>query len=189
MALSGTSALARVAMNPDCEIQVAMARAHMSEPEFYRRVTGEHYDREFGERISARRRGSKFEQNLHQNDAALLREALAEFIGVEAERIYVRNLQDEVPGTRETVRFARYRRTLDIIADSIEGRRHPELIVHPELLLPVAGTYTGYLWVEPDFMAWDGQRGVYVPGDEKSFVVQENDVDPGDLARPIHERC
>ena len=40
---------------------------------------------------------------------------------------------------------ARYRRTLDIIESSISGRRHPELIVHPELLLPVAGTNTGYL--------------------------------------------
>lgn len=183
MALSGTSALARVAMNPGCEVQVAMARAREPEPEFYRRVTGEHYDQEFGERISARRRGSKFEQNLHQNDAALLRDTLAEFIGVDAGRIYVRNLDDEVPGNRESVRIARYRRTLDIIADSIEGRRHPELIVHPELLLPVAGTNTGYLWVEPDFVAWDDRRGIYVPGDEKSFVVQENDVDPGDLER------
>ena len=183
MALSGTSALARVAMNPDCEIQVAMARARESEPEFYRRVTGEPYDREFGERISARRRGSKFEQNLHQNDAALLRGVLAEFISVDAERVYVRNMEDEVPGTRESVRIARYRRTLDIIADSIDGRRHPELIIHPELLLRVVGTNTGYLWVEPDFMAWDSQRGIYVPGDEKSFVVQENDVDPGDLER------
>lgn len=183
MALSGTSALARVAMNPDCEVQVAMARAREPEPEFYRRVTGEPYDREFGERISARRRGSKFEQNLHQNDAALLREALSNFIGVSADRIYVRNLADEIPGTRDTVRIARYRRTIDIIADTIKGRRHPELIVHPELLLPVGGTNTGYLWVEPDFMAWDGRRAVYVPGDEKSFVVQENDVDPGDLER------
>ena len=183
MGLSGTSALARVAMNPACEIQVAMARAPEREPEFYRRVTGKQYDREFGERISARRRGSKFEKNLHQNDAALLREALAELIGVDADRIYVRNLEDEVPGTRETVRIARYQRTLSIITDSMQGRRHPKLIVHPELVLPVAGTNTGHLWVEPDFLAWDGQRGIYVPGDEKSFVVQENDVDPGDLER------
>ena len=183
MALSGTSALARVAMNPDCEIQVAMTRSRDPEPIFYRRVTGENYDREFGERVSARRRGLKFEQNLHQNDAALLREAMAEFIGVGAERIYVRNLDDEIPGTRETVRIARYRRTLDIISDSINDRRHPELIIHPELMLPVAGTNTGYLWVEPDFMAWDDKREIYVPGDEKSFVVQENDVDPGDLER------
>lgn len=183
MALSGTSALARIAMNPECEVQVAMARARGSEPEFYRRVMGEPYDQEFGERISARRRGSKFEQNLHQNDAALLRGALAEFIGVDAQCIFVRNMENEVPGTRETARVARYRRTLDIIESSINGRRHPELIVHPELLLPVAGTNTGYLWVEPDFMAWDPRRGIYVPGDEKSFVVQENDVDPGDLER------
>jgi hypothetical protein len=170
-------------MNPDCEIQVAMVRARDPEPIFYRRVTGEDYDREFGERVSARRRGSKFEQNLHQNNAAQLREVLADFIGVSADRVFVRNLDDEIPGTRENVRIARYRRTLDIIEDSISGRRHPELIVHPELLLPVAGTNTGYLWVEPDFIAWDGHRGAYVPGDEKSFVVQENDVDPGDLER------
>ena len=131
----------------------------------------------------ARRRGSKFERNLHQNGAALLRKALAEFTGVDAERMYVRDLDDELPGTPETVRIARYRRTVDIVADSIEGRRHPELIIHPELLLPVAGTNTGYLWVEPDFMAWDGQRGVFVPGDEKSFVVSDNEVDAGALER------
>ena len=160
-----------------------MARSREPEPVFYRRVTGEKYDWEFGERTSARRRGSKFEQNLHQNDAALLREALAEFIGVDASRIYVRNMDDEVPGIRETARIMRYRRTLDIIESSIDGRRHPELIIHPELLLPVAGSNTGYVWVQPDFMAWDGRRQIYLPGDEKSFVVQENDVDPGDLER------
>ena len=170
-------------MNPQCEIQVAMARTRAPEPDFYRRVTGEEYDREFGERVSARRRGAKFEQNLHQNGAALLRGALAEFVGVPAERIYVRNLDDEIPGAREGVRVARYRRTLNIVSDSIDGRRHPEVIVHPELLLPVAGTNNGYIWVEPDFMAWDGGKGIYVPGDEKSFIVQDNEVDPGDLER------
>jgi hypothetical protein len=183
MALSGTSALARVAMNPGCEIQVAMMRARDPEPVFYRRVTGEEYDREFGERISARRRGSKFEHNLHQNDGAQLRQALAAFIGVASDRIFVRNLEDEVPGVREAVRIARYQRTRDIIADAVVGRLHAQLVIHPELMLPVPGTNAGYVWVEPDFMVWDGSRQIFVPGDEKSFVVQENDVDPGDLER------
>ena len=171
MALSGTSGLARVAVNPDCEIQVAMARTREPEPDFYRRVTGSEYDREFGERISARRRGVKFEQNLHQNDAALLRAVVADFIGVAAERIYIRNLDDEVPGTRENARIARYQRTRDILLDSIKGRRHPEFVIHPELMLPAPGTRTGYLWVQPDFLAWDPGRTTFVPGDEKSVVV------------------
>ena len=81
MAMSGSSALARVAVNLGCEIQVAMARSRDPEPEFFRKATGNQYDREFGERLPARRRGSKFEQELFRNNAIKLCEALCQLNG------------------------------------------------------------------------------------------------------------
>src|SRR2546430_15375861 len=103
MSLSGTRGLVRISANPQCEIQAAMVVESVREPEFYRRVTGTDYPREYGERVSARRRGTKFEANLHQNDAALLRKALAPLYGYDPEDIRVRNFEDELPGARNSV--------------------------------------------------------------------------------------
>ena len=70
MSISGTRGIVRVSKNLACGLQAAMAVEHEREPDFYRRVTGEEYPGEYGERFSARRRGTKFEAYLHENDAA-----------------------------------------------------------------------------------------------------------------------
>jgi hypothetical protein len=78
MSLSGSTALARVAMNPGCSIQVAMCLSGRPENRFFESVTGEQFLAEFGERQSARRRGSQFEKNLFSppGDARLLHNSL-----------------------------------------------------------------------------------------------------------------
>lgn len=183
MAMSGSSALARVAVNPACEIQVAMARSRDPEPEFFRKATGDQYDREFGERLPARRRGSKFEQELFRNNAIKLCEALCHLSGGDPNAMFVRNFDDELPGGNERTRIARYSRTKRVFADLAAGTQVPDLLIHPQFLLPVKGSAKGYFWIEPDFAWFDAVARMYVPGDLKSFVVQENDVDPGDLER------
>lgn len=183
MGMSGSSALARVAVNLGCEIQVAMARSRHPEPEFFRRVTGDQYDREFGERLPARRRGSKFEQELFRNNAIKLCEALCQLNGADPNAMFVRNFDDELPGGNESTRIARYSRTKRVFVDLAAGKQVPDLLIHPQFLLPVKGSAKGYFWIEPDFAWFDASASMYVPGDLKSFVVQENDVDPGDLER------
>jgi hypothetical protein len=183
MAMAGSSALARVAVNPACEIQVAMARSSFPEPEFFRRATGDAYDREFGERLAARRRGSKFEQELFRNNAIKLCEALGEITGADPRGMFVRNFDDELPGGNERTRIARYSRMKRVMGDLAAGAQVPDLLIHPQFLLHVKGSSKGYFWIEPDFAWLDANCGMYVPGDLKSFVVEENDVDPGDLVR------
>src|SRR3989442_6837326 len=135
MSLSGTRGLVRISANPQCEIQAAMVVENVREPEFYRRVTGTDYPREYGERVSARRRGTKFEANLHHNDAALLRKALAPLYCYDAEDIRVRNFEDELPGARNSV--ARLSRTRRVLSDLAAGRDVPHLLIQPQLALPV----------------------------------------------------
>jgi hypothetical protein len=178
MSLSGTRGLVRVSANPQCEIQAAMAVENVREPEFYRRVTGLDYPREYGERLSARRRGTKFEANLHQNDAALLRKALAPLYGYDAEDIRVRNFEDELPGARNSIaRLSRMRR---VLADLADGRNVPHLLIQPQLALPVL-TNRKVTLIGPDFMILDLSAGIYVPGDEKSFIVRDGVADSADL--------
>jgi hypothetical protein len=67
MSISGACGLIRNAHNPDCELQAAMVAERVKEPEFYRRLTGQDYPGEYGERVSARRRGTQFESHLHRD--------------------------------------------------------------------------------------------------------------------------
>lgn len=43
MTLSGARGLVRVSINPQCDLQAAMAVERQGEPDFYRQVTGEEY--------------------------------------------------------------------------------------------------------------------------------------------------
>ena len=179
MSLSATRGLVRVSSNPQCELQAAMAVESVREPEFYRRVTGSEYPREYGERVSARRRGTKFEANLHQNDAALLRKALAPLFCYDPEGMRVRNFEDELPGARASVRAARLSRTRRLLADLAAGRDVPHLLIQPQLALSVLDNRS--IFISPDFMVLDPRVQVYVPGDEKSFIVREGVADSADL--------
>src|SRR5215211_1071807 len=97
--------------------------------------------------------------------------------------MYIRDLELEVPGMSQDVRVARLARTRAIIADAIAGRRHPHLVIQPQLLIPTRPGPKPYFFVSPDYMVWEPLRRAFIPGDAKSFVVRHNEVDPGDLER------
>ena len=183
MSLSGTRGLVRVSKNPECHVQAAMAIERVREPDFYRAVTGNEYPGEYGERVAARRRGHKFESRLHDNNAAGLRRALAEAYGWDAETMTVRNFADEVPGPPTTMRAARLGRTRHILQDLRDGREVPHLLIQPQFALPTGpgGGPGEHEYVSPDFAVLDPEREMYVPGEEKSFILRENVAEPGDL--------
>jgi hypothetical protein len=183
MSVKGSIALVRLASNPGCEILGAIVLQPGSEKRFYERVVGEPYDREFGERQSSKRRGAQFEQNAYAGDARLLREAFAEFCGAEADDLTVRNLIDDHPGTKDDARIARLRITRGILADAHAGRPAPHIIVQPQLLLPTKPGPKPFFFIGPDLLVRSRETGLYMPGDLKSFIVRENEVAPGDLAR------
>lgn len=181
MSLSGTRGLVRVSKNPQCEVQAAMALERVREPEFFQRVTGEEYPGEYGERYSARRRGSKFEGNLTQNYAALLRRALAPLFGFDPEQMWVRNFGEEIPGPPEEMRAMRLHRTRRILSDLAGGGRVPELLIQPQLRLHTGPGDRDFEHVSPDFMVLDPRGPMYRIGEEKSFIARAGVAEPGDL--------
>jgi hypothetical protein len=179
--LSGARGLVRVSINPRCDLQAAMAVERQREPDFYREVTGTEYPGEYGERLSARRRGAKFEANLHANDAAELRQAVGPLYGLDPATMWVRDFSQEVPGPPTTMRAQRLVRVRRIIEDLAAGRPVPQLLIQPQLRLPTGLGRLDFEHISPDYMVFDPAAGMYVPGEEKSFVVRDNVADPGDL--------
>jgi hypothetical protein len=150
------------------------------EPEFFRKVTGREYDREYGERASARSRGAKFEENLYMNNAALLRTALAPVYGYQPDDIIVRNFADEVPGVKG-VHPARLARTRRVLKDLAMGKTVPQLLIQPQLILPIDLDGSFFEYIAPDFMILDQRAQIYRPGELKSFIVREGTADRADL--------
>jgi hypothetical protein len=182
MSLSGTRGLMRISQNPTCEFQAAMVADRVkNEPVFFRQVTGRDYEGEFGERVAARQRGAKFEANLHQNNAALLRNALAPLYGWEAEEMVVRNFADELPGPSTGIRAQRLHRMRLILRDLAEGREVPHLLIQPQLVLPIGPERSDVEYISPDFMVLDSRTGIYRPGEEKSFIIRDGVADRADL--------
>lgn len=183
MSVKGSTALVRLAGNPDCEILGAMVMQEGSEKRFYEQVVGEPYDREFGERQSSKRRGAQFESNAYAGDARLLREALSHLVGLDPDDIRVRNLTDDYPGTKDDARIARLNITRSILTQSTHGGIVPHIIVQPQLLIPTSPGPRPYFFIAPDLLVWSARLGCFLPGDLKSFIVRENEVAKGDLAR------
>jgi hypothetical protein len=181
MSLSGTRGLIRISWNDQCELQAAMVAKAVREPEFYRRVTGVEYPREYGERIAARRRGAKFESNLNRNNAALLRKVLGPMYGIDPDEMVVRNFADEIPGARFEIRAIRLYRLRNIMRDLSLGRNVPHLLIQPQLCLPIGTGSRDVEYVSPDFMVFDPQTRMYRPGEEKSFIVRSGVADKADL--------
>jgi hypothetical protein len=172
--------LIRVSKNPECTLQAAMALENVKELEFYKSVTGEEYPGEYGERVAARRRGDKFERNLHQNNAALLRKAIAElFPSLDPEALTVRDFKQEIPGPPTSMHMKRFMRTRLIFGDLLAGKPVPDLVIEPRFSVPSGGQYPGFM-VGPDFMALDPLRRIYLPGEIKSFITRANVAEPGD---------
>jgi len=183
MSVKGSTALVRLAGNPACEILGAMVMQEGSEKRFYEQVVGERYEREFGERQSSKRRGAQFESNAYAGDARLLRETLSPLIHLDPDDIRVRNLTDDYPGTKDDARIARLNITRAILADSLYAATVPHIIIQPQLLIPTSPGPRPYFFIAPDLLVWSAQHGCYLPGDLKSFIVRENEVARGDLAR------
>lgn len=177
MTVSGTRGIIRVAENPRCEVQAAMAAEKVREPDFYRAVTGEDYPKEYGERASARRRGTKFEVSLFENDAGRLRAALGPVLGVDPADLTVRNFDDELPGAGEGRRVYRTRRVFDDLA---RGDPVPDILVQAHLELWAPGGTVRWV-VKPDLLVLDREGRHYIPGDAKSFIVRDGVGAPGDL--------
>jgi hypothetical protein len=166
----------RVSKNVDCTRQTAMVVERQREDKMYELLAGEKYPAEYGERVAARRRGAKFESNLTKNNAALLRKALAPRFGYDPEAMEVRNFGDETSGHLQ--RLARMRR---VMFDLRDGKHVPELLIQPQLRLPVGPGLADFEHISPDFAVFDTARGMYVVGEMKSFIVRLGVVDAADL--------
>jgi hypothetical protein len=176
VSLSGSRGLVRVSKNVDCTRQTAMVVERAREDKMYELLAGEKYPAEYGERVAARRRGAKFESNLTANNAALLRKALAPRFGYDPEAMEVRNFGDETSGHLQ--RLARMRRVMQDLRD---GKHVPELLIQPQLRLPVGPGLADFEHITPDFAVLDPARVMYVVGEMKSFIVRLGVVDAADL--------
>ena len=212
MSLTGARGIVRVSQNLVCEVQAAMVveatvrrgGKPLKEPDFYQLVMAQEYPGEYGEREAARRRGAKFEANLIQNDAALLRQAVAPLYGLDPEALTVRNFENEVPGgswshrkiptpaiadrnvehqVPSALHAVRLSRTRRVLRDLAAGRPVPDLLIQPQLRLATGPGRQDYVHISPDFAILDPAAQMYVPGEMKSFVVRANAADAGDLER------
>jgi hypothetical protein len=181
MSVSGTRGLIRISVNPACELQAAMVHDRVDERAFYRDVTGEEFAGEYGERVSARRRGAMFEGSLHKDGAARLRAAVGPLFGLEPESMEVRDLAAELPDKNRSALAERLDRTRALLCDLAEGTPVPHLLIQPQLQLRVGDGATDTMFVAPDFMVLDPSAGIYVPGEEKSFIVRDGVGEPADL--------
>jgi hypothetical protein len=171
VSLSGTRGLIRISKNTACELQAAMVAERVREPDFYRQVTGQEFPGEYGERASARRRGTKFEENLHMNDAALLRRALAPLYDFDPESAVVRNFGLEFSGVGPNLRAVKLTRSRRVLTDLAAGRPVPTILIKPQLRIPIGPGLKDFEYVEPDFMVLDASSGIYVPGEEKVQIL------------------
>jgi hypothetical protein len=184
MSLEGARGIVRASRIPTCARQAAMVVEHVKELEFYLSLVGEKYRGEYGERVSARRRGDAFERAAFHNDAAQLKETVASRFGYRAEDIWVRNFAEEVPGPPTTMRAMRLHRLSRIFRDLAAGERVPELLVQPQLRIPIRPEVGYFEFIAPDFMVLDPELRIYLPGELKSFAERDGVASRADLDLP-----
>jgi hypothetical protein len=184
VSLAGARGIVRASRIPNCARQAAMVVEHVKELEFYRSLVGEDFRGEYGERVSARRRGAAFERAAFANDAAQLKAALAPRFGYQAEDMWTRNFADEIPGPPTTMRAARLHRLSLVFRDLAAGKRVPELLIQPQLRIPIRPDVKYYEYIAPDFMVLDPGRRIYVPGELKSFAERDGVASRADLDLP-----
>src|SRR5262245_31794319 len=131
MGLGGTRGIVLVSANTRCDLQAAMVVDQVKEREFFLNVTGRDYRREFGERVAARRRGYKFEEELYKAHAERLRRALSPIFSLDPEKMVVRNFADEVPGPPGALHALRLTRMRRVLQDLAAGRPVPDLLIQP----------------------------------------------------------
>ncbi|MGB7587374.1 MAG: hypothetical protein WBM00_01555 [Solirubrobacterales bacterium] len=184
MSLVGARGIVRASRIPTCQRQAALVVEHEREVEFYRLFTGRDFPGEYGERISALRRGAAFERAAFKNDGAQLKEALAPRFGYAPEEMWARNFAKEVPGSPSAIHAARLHRLTRVLGDLIAGKRVPELLIQPQLRIPIRPEAGYFEFIAPDFMVLDRQRRMYVPGELKSFPERDGLAAAADLELP-----
>lgn len=184
MSLAGARGIVRASRIPTCARQAAMVVDHVKELEFYRSLVGEDFRGEYGERISAHRRGTAFERAAYDNDAAQLKAALALRFGYQPEDMWARNFAEEIPGPPTTMRAARLHRLSLVFRDLAAGKPVPELLIQPQLRIPVRPEAKYFEYIAPDFMVLDPERRIYLPGELKSFAERDGVASRADLDLP-----
>lgn len=184
MSLAGARGIVRASRIPTCDRQAAMVVEHVKEPDFYRSLVGEDFGGEYGERVSAHRRGAAFERAAFDNDAAQLKDALAPQFGYEAEEMWSRNFAEEIPGPPTTMRAARLHRLSLVFRDLAAGKPVPELLIQPQLRIPIRPQVKYFEYIAPDFMVLDPGRRMYLPGELKSFAERDGVASRADLDLP-----
>jgi hypothetical protein len=171
--------IARIARNPCCQLQAAMVVRDLPEPEVFELLTNQPYLGPLGERTAATRWGTLFDTRLSADQAKRLREALDGVFGITSATATVRDLRQDVPGTRPGALMERNQRTRRIFTDLLAGRLVPDILIQPPLQLRW-GKDWGY--IVPDALVLDEVGGTYVPLEAKGFISIDGIVDPGDRA-------
>ncbi len=103
------------------------------------------------------------------------------------ENVIVRDLDKEEPVVSGDVHggnLRRHRKTQAIVKDAYFGKKRdvPDLVIHPTFELPFLKgpngkpITRGSRYLNPDFMVLDRELGIYLIGDEKSFIVRDDTV-------------
>jgi hypothetical protein len=185
--ISSSAALIRTAVNSDCDLVAATALEQVSELDTFKCLMNKDYEGEYGIRPSLVRRGAKFENNNHANDAMALRKRVAELLGrTGPEDVLVRDLDKEEPVTGGDVHggnLRRYRKTQNIVREAYRQKPDtPDLVIHPTFELPLLKGTNGQLlirgsrYLNPDFMVLERDLGIFLIGDEKSFIVRDDTI-------------
>lgn len=181
MSLRGSRGVVRASKLPTCSRQAAIVAAGEDEVRVYQRLTGEPFPGEYGERHSARRRGSRFERSAFENNAHGLRHSLGPRFGYDPDDMWVRDLADEIPGPPHQMHAMRLNRMSRILRDLAAGKRVPELVVQPQLRLTIQPDEPFAVFIAPDACVLDPAIAMYVPVELKSFVEREGVTDRADL--------
>jgi hypothetical protein len=184
VSLAGARGIVRASRIPTCARQAAMVVEHVKELEFYRSLVGEDFRGEYGERVSAHRRGTAFERAAFNNEAAQLKATLAPRFGYRAEEMWARNFAEEIPGPPTTMRAARLHRLSLVFRDLAAGERVPELLIQPQLRIPIRPAVKYFEYIAPDFMVLDPELRIYLPGELKSFAERDGVASRADLDLP-----
>jgi hypothetical protein len=173
-------AISRIAQNPRCHLQAGMLLLGLQEQETFRLLTGKPYPGPRGDRSAALAWGRLFEARLTENQARRLLVALDGMLGIRATSAHIRDLRAEIPDAEDDAVSTRATRTREILADLLDGRPVPDLVLQPCLVLKWRGADWGY--IAPDALALDRSRRRYVPLEAKGYIALDGMITPGERA-------
>jgi hypothetical protein len=150
----------------------------MEEDAFHLAVFGCPVPGERGERTAALRWGNLFDSRLAEANAAALLDSLHGQLGINPGTAIVRNLRQEVPGTKGAAVAERHRRTREVIADLIAGSLSCDVLLQPTLELAIPNLPPNI--VIPDALVLDRASMTFVPLEAKAYVAKNGITEPGD---------